>query len=381
DVAQAGLTRTPGVNNFRVFVLGNGPDIRPAAGGTSVVPGTPASVLKVDMQIDFTLHSGITVNEEGTVFVISGGTPAGIGKNPSPMLGEILCFEDMCPMDRRADFVDLRGNGVPNPPASGGNVGDGDSDRFDHIWFQAPLDQVTITPGGLSGLTKGFLRYTNRLAPNAMGPGVTLGLTGGQRAQADDGTAGPIFYDLLERGNQVAGGDDQNTPNRGDDNDGLGATARSRGNGDFDIAPNNVGPIPQTVTGSLSGGFEFIFGAAGTPGNGCTENVYNSFFLNSNGNITFTAGDTDNTPTVPEFRAGLPKIAPAWADLNPNARATTLGDFPLQALGFANVNDFRVRWINVPEFGSEACIAAGGGVTNTFGIFLFDDGTGLDDNH
>ena len=90
--------------------------------------GDPAGLLKVDMQIDYTGYSGLAVNEQNTVFVISGGTPAGIGKNPSPMLGEVLCFEDGCPADRRADFVDLRGDTLPNPPASGGNVGDGDSD-------------------------------------------------------------------------------------------------------------------------------------------------------------------------------------------------------------------------------------------------------------
>jgi hypothetical protein len=263
------------------------------------------------MQIDFTLHSGIAVSEEGTVFVISGGTPAGIGKNPSPMLGEILCFEDACPMDRRGDFVDLRGNGVPNPPASGGNVGDGDSDRFDHIWFQAPLDQVTFTPGGLSGLSRGFLRYTNRLAPNPIGPGVTLGVS--QRILGDDDTTNAaVFFDAFDPGNQAAGGDDQNTPIRGDDNDGLGATPRLRtasiagqplgSAGDFDVTPNNVSGV-GSVAGSFSGGFEFIFGAspivsAAGATIGCVENVYNSFFLNSNGNITFTAGDTDNTPTV-----------------------------------------------------------------------------------
>src|ERR1041384_8796945 len=104
------------------------------------------------MQLGVPGCSGLLFDQEGTVFVISGGTPAGIGKNPSPMLGEILCFADSCPMDRRADFVDLRGDAFPNPPASGGNVGDGDSDRFDHIWYVAPLDQVTITPAGLSGL-------------------------------------------------------------------------------------------------------------------------------------------------------------------------------------------------------------------------------------
>jgi hypothetical protein len=33
DVAQAGLTRTPGVNNFRIFVQGNGTNLAPPAGG------------------------------------------------------------------------------------------------------------------------------------------------------------------------------------------------------------------------------------------------------------------------------------------------------------------------------------------------------------
>ncbi|HEX5701937.1 MAG TPA: hypothetical protein VFX97_01805, partial [Pyrinomonadaceae bacterium] len=144
DAPNNATARVVGVNNFRVFVLGNGPDIRPGTGQTSVI--VTAGTLKVDMQIDFSLHSGIAVSQEGTVFVISGGSPAGIGKNPSPMVTEILCFEDMCPMDRRADFVDLRGDAVPNPPASGGTIGDGDSDRFDHIFHQAPIDQVTLTP-------------------------------------------------------------------------------------------------------------------------------------------------------------------------------------------------------------------------------------------
>src|SRR6185503_166913 len=128
DGVQISTTTVAGVNNFRVFAIGNGPDIRPPTGGTAVVPGTPSTLLKIDMQIDFQAHAGLAVSEEGTVFVISGGAPGGPGKNPSPMLGEILCFEDNCPADRRADFVDLRGNALPNPPASGGNVGDGDSD-------------------------------------------------------------------------------------------------------------------------------------------------------------------------------------------------------------------------------------------------------------
>ena len=57
DVAQAGLTRTPGVNNFRIMVQGNGPNLAPPAGGTAVVPGTPSGLLKIDMQIDYTGYS------------------------------------------------------------------------------------------------------------------------------------------------------------------------------------------------------------------------------------------------------------------------------------------------------------------------------------
>ena len=56
DVAQSGLTRTPGVNNFRIFAQGNGPNLAPPAGSTAIVPGTPTGLLKVDMQIDFTAY-------------------------------------------------------------------------------------------------------------------------------------------------------------------------------------------------------------------------------------------------------------------------------------------------------------------------------------
>jgi hypothetical protein len=52
----------------------------------------------------------------------------------------------------------------------------------------------------------------------------------------------------------------------------------------------------------------------------------------------------------------------------------------VQALGFANVNAFKIRWINVPEFGREACTGAGHGFSNTFSITLFDDGTARDEN-
>ncbi|MGH9822289.1 MAG: hypothetical protein ACREDR_03370, partial [Blastocatellia bacterium] len=97
DVAMAGQQIVPGVNNFRVFALGNGPDIR-SSSAASAVGATTANTLRIidgpGFQVDPTIHSGITVNEEGTVYVVSGGTPAGIGKNPSAGFGEILIFPD-----------------------------------------------------------------------------------------------------------------------------------------------------------------------------------------------------------------------------------------------------------------------------------------------
>lgn len=349
DVAVAATPLQAGINNFRAFALGTGPDRRTAPGTASPVFGTTANTQKVDFQVDFSIYNGLAVNEDRQVFVISGGTPGGVGRNPSPSLGEVLAFSDTSPADRRADYVDIRGNQVPRPPTSGGNVGDGDSDRFDHIYLAAPLDGVTLTPTGLAGLSRGFLRYTNRLAPNDIS-GLALGTTAG--VQGDDQTDGPIFFTDLDPAGQASGGDDQNTPFRGDDNDGAGFP-----------------PIPPAP---LVGGFEFSFG--GIVAAVCTA-PWNAFYLNSNGSLSFSAGVTDNTPTSAEFLAGPPRVAGAWGDLNPAARALNTNQFPVQALGFAGINHFKVKWINVPNFGREGTASH-----NSFSISLFDDGTGIDEN-
>lgn len=351
DVAASGLSLQVGVNNFRAFALGLGPDRRAASGTDAAVFGTPANTLKLDFQVDYTIYSGLIVNEDRQVFVVSGGTPAGVGLNPSPATSEILGFADTVPADRRGDFVDYRGNVLPNPPASGGNVGDGDSDRFDHVYLQAPFDAVTFAPTGLAGLSRGFLRYTNRLAPNAIGAGITLGQTAGTVTQDNDQTDGPIFFGALDPGFQVGGGDDQNTPFRGDDSDGGGN---------------------PTIAGPLEGGFEFSFGAI--VGGICTA-PWNAFFLNSNGSVSFSAGSTDSTPDATEFLTGPPMIAGALGDLNPAARSTNTNQFPVQAIGFAGVNHFKVRWINVPRTGQEAVASR-----SSFSISMFDDGTGVDEN-
>jgi hypothetical protein len=73
----------------------------------------------------------------------------------------------------------------------------------------------------------------------------------------------------------------------------------------------------------------------------------------------------------------VPRIAPAWTDINSSTVRTgpPAINFPVQAIGFAGVNDFKIRWINVPVFGNEQCRCG-----NTFSMSLFDDGSGLDEN-
>jgi hypothetical protein len=98
-------------------------------------------------------------------------------------------------------------------------------------------------------------------------------------------------------------------------------------------------------------------------------------WLNPNGSVSFGEGDASYTPVVTGLLTHTTRIAPAWADLHPFARTSvTSATFPVQALGFAGVNHFKLRWINVPEYGWEAC-----GSRNTFSVSLFDDGTGMDE--
>jgi uncharacterized repeat protein (TIGR01451 family) len=344
DALQSGLQSQPGVNNFRVFALGSGPDIRSAI---SAIDATPDNTLQLAFQVDNTIYSGLAVDEENKVYVVSGGTPVGVGYNPSPNLGEVLLFPDSRPYDRRADFIDLRGDSLPQGPNAGSSAADGKSDRFDHIFYQAPLNPISLTPSGISGLARGFLLYLNRTRNNGA---VFTGLPNGA-TQGDDSTSSQLFFDSFDAGHQVAGGDDQIFPYTGDDSDGGG----------------NV-PIADP----LNGGFEFVCAGGGAD---CTDPL-NAFYLNSNGNLTIASGDTSATADSTSFLTGSAKIAPAWADLNTASRTMAYTNtFPVQALGFAGINDFKVRWINVPEKTKEGC-----GSQNTFAVSLFDDGTGADEN-
>jgi hypothetical protein len=66
-----------------------------------------------------------------------------------------------------------------------------------------------------------------------------------------------------------------------------------------------------------------------------------SVFVNSNGNLTFGAGSTDFSETVPEFLAGPPRIAPRWDDLD-------AGDGLIVATPGAGSMTF--HFVSVPEF-------------------------------
>jgi len=219
--------------------------------------------------------------------------------------------------------MDLRGNTPPNSGSSGGNVGNGVANRFDYIYWQAPLDPVTNTPTGVAGLSHGFLLYLNRTRTADNTPGLPNGSTQGANT-----SNGPVYWELFDPSHQVAGGDDQQFPFKGDDDDGFSDTN------------------DPSIAGPLNGGFEFVYGAV-QPAAACTS-PWNTFFLNSNGNVSFGNGNSSGSPSTASFLSGVPMIAPAWTALNTGSRGSFSNTFPVQAMGFANINHFIFRWIDVP---------------------------------
>ncbi|MES1241521.1 MAG: hypothetical protein ABUT39_07870 [Acidobacteriota bacterium] len=98
----------------------------------------------------------------------------------------------------------------------------------------------------------------------------------------------------------------------------------------------------------VSLGFNFPFQGA----------TWSSVFVNSNGNLTFGAGNTDFSETVPEFLAGPPRIAPRWTDLDANG-----------GLVIAEQDDddeITFHFVSVPEFFSTS--------PNYFSVKLDDHG-------
>ena len=72
----------------------------------------------------------------------------------------------------------------------------------------------------------------------------------------------------------------------------------------------------------------------------------NSVFVNSNGSLSFGAGDTSFQATVPAFLAGPPRISPLWTDLDPTG---FLGN-PGVVVVDANARPAAVHFVSVSEF-------------------------------
>ena len=104
----------------------------------------------------------------------------------------------------------------------------------------------------------------------------------------------------------------------------------------------------DTSTEVIFNGFTFPF--QGTD--------WSSVFVNSNGNLTFGAGSTDFSETVPELLAGPPRIAPRWDDLNAAG-----------GIVIAEEDDddkLIIHFVSVPEFGTTS--------PNYFSVELDEDG-------
>jgi hypothetical protein len=86
---------------------------------------------------------------------------------------------------------------------------------------------------------------------------------------------------------------------------------------------------------------------------------WTNVFVNSNGNLTFGAGDTDFSESVADFLGGEPRIAPLWDDLSPNQGGEVSVSYGAGAM--------TVTFDAVPEFLA--------GNSNNFAVTLRSDGS------
>jgi uncharacterized protein (TIGR03437 family) len=91
--------------------------------------------------------------------------------------------------------------------------------------------------------------------------------------------------------------------------------------------------------------------------------TYNQVFVNSDGNLTFTVGDSASTDrSLGRTTAGPPRVSPLFDDLNP---AQTAGGVRV----LADSTRVVVSWVNVPEYSQY-----GTGPPQTFQVRLYPDG-------
>ena len=99
---------------------------------------------------------------------------------------------------------------------------------------------------------------------------------------------------------------------------------------------------------------------------------WTSVFVNSNGNLTFGAGDTDFSESVFDFLNGPPRIAALFDDLSPNNGGRVIASF--------DTASFSVSFEDVPEFFSTGAntftinLSATGDVTVDYGAMSATDG-------
>lgn len=74
--------------------------------------------------------------------------------------------------------------------------------------------------------------------------------------------------------------------------------------------------------------------------------TYTDMFVNSNGNITFTGGDSDFTESSGEMSSGLPRIATGWDDLSPQPSLSPSGTIGLDETG----STVTVSWFDISGF-------------------------------
>lgn len=91
--------------------------------------------------------------------------------------------------------------------------------------------------------------------------------------------------------------------------------------------------------------------------------TYRQVYVNSDGNLTFTAGDNASTArSLGRMTSGPPRISPLFDDLDPSQ---TAGGVRV----FADASRVVVSWVNVPEWQ-----ASGIGFQQTFQVRLYPDG-------